>query len=111
MADQQMLEINVDTLVPEAQKLRNGGWRMIQICATRVAEGYDLLYSFSKEYDLLGLHVSVKEDDEVPSISAVFEPAFLYENEIKDLFGVKIQKITLDYEGNFYRIEQKTPYK
>ncbi|MBS4917269.1 MAG: hypothetical protein KHZ93_06810 [Clostridiales bacterium] len=45
------------------------------------------------------------------SISNIYEPAFLYENEITDLFGVPIQLISPDYKGKLYRIEQQTPFK
>jgi ech hydrogenase subunit D len=43
------------------------------------------------------------------SISNIFFPAFLYENEMKDLFGVKINNIVLDFNGNLYKVAQKTP--
>ena len=32
-----------------------------------------------------------------------------YENEMKELFGVKIQMISLDYKNKLYRIEVETP--
>ena len=45
------------------------------------------------------------------SISNIYGPAFLYENEITDLFGVPIQLISPDYKGKLYRIEQPTPFQ
>ena len=51
------------------------------------------------------------QDTEIMSISNIFEPAFLYENEIVDLFGVKINLISIDYQGQLYRIEKQTPFK
>ena len=48
---------------------------------------------------------------EIMSISNIYAPAFLYENEIQDLFGIKVKLMTLDYEGNLYRIEHKKPFQ
>ena len=34
----------------------------------------------------------------------------LYENEMKELFGVNIQMINLDYQNRLYRINEETPF-
>jgi ech hydrogenase subunit D len=60
---------------------------------------------------MTNLIFSVGEDEEVISISDIFPPAFLYENEIHDLFGINIKMMNVDYKGNLYRLSQKTPYK
>ena len=38
----------------------------------------------------------------VPSITGVFVAAYLYENEIRDLFGVEIERIAVDWLGKVY---------
>lgn len=111
MTDGQIISIGPGDLVPETLQIRHDGYRLVQICATRTKTGFELNYSFAKEYDLVNLRLEIAENTEVMSISNIFEPAFLYENEIVDLFGVKIKLITLDYKGNLYRIEKKTPFK
>ena len=45
------------------------------------------------------------------SISDIYEPAFIYENEITALFDLNIKMISLDYHGNLYRLNNKTPFK
>ena len=35
---------------------------------------------------------------------------FLYENEMKELFGVNIQMINLDYNNKLYRINEEAPF-
>jgi ech hydrogenase subunit D len=47
----------------------------------------------------------------LPSISGVYFSAFLYENEIHDLFGISITDIALDYKGKFYQTAGKFPFK
>lgn len=50
-------------------------------------------------------------DAEINSISDFFPSAMLYENEMKELFGVNIKSINPDYNNKFYRIAKKTPFK
>lgn len=111
MTDGQIISIGPGDLVPTALQMKNDGCRLVQICATRTKTGYELNYSFAKGYDLANVRLEIAEDTEIMSISHIFEPAFLYENEIVDLFGVNIKLISLDYKGNLYRIEKKTPFK
>lgn len=71
----------------------------------------EVTYSFGKEYKMVGLRLVISPDTEIVSISDIYEPAFLYENEIHDLFGIPIKMITLDYHGNLYRIKQEAPFR
>lgn len=111
MPEEKVTEIKPERLGPEVLQRRHDGCRLVQICATRIPDGYELTYSFAKEYELEHLRIQIEEDYEIVSVSNIFAPAFLYENEIHDLFGVKIKLISLDYHGNLYRTEQKTPFK
>ena len=111
MDKQQIKEISHHELVQNALKLKSQNYRLVQICATRTEGGFELSYSFAREYELLNLRASIAEEDELSSISTVYPPAFLYENEMKDLFGIRIRLITLDYGGNLYRIDKKAPFK
>lgn len=108
---QEIRVISHHELVQNALHLKSLNYRLVQICSTRIKDGFELSYSFALGYDLLTLRAQITEEDELSSISTVFPPAFLYENEMKDLFGIKIRLITLDYSGNLYRIDQKTPFK
>lgn len=103
-------EIGPGDLVSEALQIKHQGYRLVQICATKTEQGFELLYTFGKEYDLLCLRINVMPGTEIMSISNIFEPAFLYENEIHDLFGIQVNLITIDYQGNLYRTEAKAPF-
>ncbi len=110
MEQQNIVAIDPQSLVSEAMKLKAQGYRLVQICATKAGEEYELSYSFGKEYELVCLRYCVPDGGEITSISHIFAPAFLYENEIHDLFGIQVNLMTLDYEGNLYRLEKKTPF-
>ncbi|MEG2016286.1 MAG: NADH-quinone oxidoreductase subunit C [Oscillospiraceae bacterium] len=112
MCDEQKVTVIPDCLLVEnALKYKDLDYRLVQICANRIKDGYELTYSFAKEYDMENIRVIIDTDEEIYSISAIFPAAFLYENEMKDLFGVKIVFITLDYNGNFYKMSEKQPFK
>jgi ech hydrogenase subunit D len=40
----------------------------------------------------------------------IYQNAFLYENEIHDLFGVVVTNISIDYHGTLYRTSIKAPF-
>lgn len=111
MNDGEILVIDTEALVTEVLKLKHQNYRLVQICATKTGEGYELTYSFGKDYEFVCLRLHIKEGDEVSSISDIYKPAFLYENEIHDLFDIQIKMISQDYHGNLYRMKTKTPYK
>lgn len=106
-----IIEVAPAELSLKALEMSRDNARLGQICAVRVEGGYELFYSFIKEYKMINLKVCVPEDVEITSISDYFPSAMLYENEMAELFGVKIKCISLDYKGKFYRIEAETPFK
>src|SRR5512137_302598 len=86
------------------------GYRLVQIGCTTLPSAYELTYSFDREYRFTNLRITVAPDEEVPSISVIYPNAFLYENEIHDLFGVVITHISVDYRGTLYRTALAAPF-
>ena len=86
-------------LVETARTLKAEGYRMVQICATKIPEAFELTYSFDKDHELY------------QSITDSYFAAFVYENEMKDLFGIKINHIALDFQGGFFITNEPTPWK
>jgi ech hydrogenase subunit D len=109
--DQTILTIQKEELMDHVQKLSQEGYRIIQISCTQADSHFLIDYSFDKDYRFFGLRVALPiHQPELPSISKEFLAAFLYENEIHDLFGIKVNGMAIDYGGKFYRIEAKTPF-
>lgn len=93
------------------QKKYEDGYRLAQICSTAY-EGYnEIIYSVAKEYAMENYVVELPVDEEIKSFSDIFPAATLYENEIKELWGVNVVGMSVDYKNNFYRIEKDTPFK
>lgn len=98
-------------LVETAHNLKAEGYRMVQICATKIPEAFELTYSFDKDHELYNYRVVVREGQELMSITDSYFAAFVYENEMKDLFGIDIKHIALDFQGNFFITNEATPWK
>jgi ech hydrogenase subunit D len=102
--------IGKNDLVGMVAQLFAEGYRLVQIGCTTLPGAYELNYSFDKDYRFKNLRVTASPGEEVPSISVIYPNAFLYENEIHDLFGVVIKNINIDYRGTLYRTAIKVPF-
>jgi ech hydrogenase subunit D len=91
------------------QAFRDEGYRFVQACATTTPEGFGLTYSFDKELALENLHVSLAKGEGIGSISSAFPAAFVFENEMHDLFGIDISGISIDFAGKFYTVSMPSP--
>lgn len=110
--DEILEEISVDKLLMRVMEMKKDNYRLSQACAAFVDDRFELSYSFADDdtYQYHTLRVVVDTDTEVPSITEIIPPAVFYENEMKELFGVKIRMITIDYENKLYRIKEETPF-
>ena len=104
-------KISLAGFFPAVVAMRAENWRLVQICAVTVDDGYEMSYSFSKGYDMVTLRLDVEENEEIASITHIYPCAFLQENEAEQLFGVKIGHIDPDYRDKLYRIDEEAPFK
>jgi ech hydrogenase subunit D len=93
------------------------GWRLVVINATsllpteEIEDGaFDLTWSFAREREFEHLRERVLPGDEVPSISAHYPASFLYENELRELFGIDVTGIAVDFGGQMYRTGERVPF-
>lgn len=104
-------KVSKDELYDIMQKKYEDGYRLAQICSVAF-EGYnEVTYSVTKEYTMENYKIELPIDEEIKSFSDIFPAANLYENEIKELWGVQVVGLALDYNNKFYRIEAETPFK
>ena len=88
--------VEASELLAKVRSMKADGYRLGQACATKCKDGH--------------IKVMVPEDMELQSITGEIWSAFIYENEMHDLFGIKFKNLELDYQGNFFRVAQKTPW-
>lgn len=110
MDEQILKEISANDLLAEILKIKNDGYRLVAVTCTN-KDGMELTYSFDKDHELLNLRILTDTETELPSISIIYPYSFLYENEIKELFGLKIIGITPDFNDSLYKIPVKTPFQ
>jgi ech hydrogenase subunit D len=108
--NQSVVPIELGSLLPEIDALRNAGWRLVQILCIGGAEGAELSYSFGLGLEMKSLRLAVPAELPLPSITTLYPGAFLYENEIRDLFGVRIERIRSDWEGKVYDVAGDKPF-
>lgn len=127
MGQQTIKSILSKELLSETLRLKNKGYRLVAISCTSIEKkmsdasetdtteevnaSMELSYSFDKDYELLTLRVLTDTEERISSISVIYPFAFLYENEIKELFGVRIKDITIDFNNTLYQIPVKTPFR
>ena len=99
-------EIEVSDLLRRALELKKAGFRFSQAHAVYASKEnkYELSYSFSdyNTYQLHSLRLVIDLDTVVPSITEIIPAAVFYENEMKELFGVKIEMISTDLDNKLY---------
>lgn len=107
---QNFISIEPAQLIEKVQDFKSEGYRLGQACCTKVAEGFELTYSFDKDHVLTNLRLVIPEEVELMSITGIYWAAFIYENEMQDLFGVKFKHMALNYGGHFFKVSQPTPW-
>lgn len=112
MREEYTLEtVEIPELYNTMLEKQRAGFRLVQICATAF-EGYnEIIYSVAYNYKFENYKIIVPIEREISTISDFYPSAMLYENEIKELFGVKIASINPDFNNKFFRIAKKTPFK
>jgi ech hydrogenase subunit D len=104
-------------LLARAEAYRDDGWRLVAINASSVlpteeleAGAYDISWTFARGGDLEHVRARVMPGEEAPSISAYFGGAFLFENELRELFGIEVTGIDIDLRGQLYQTAERVPF-
>jgi NADH:ubiquinone oxidoreductase subunit C len=98
-----IISISPDDVVGACARKKAEGYRFVTMTCTAMGnDKLDILYHFEKDLALVHLRLNISKDLPLPSISAVYFAAFLVENEIQDLFGVKFHGLALDYQNTLY---------
>ena len=109
--EQPIIPVTAERLVAEVQALCNEKWRLVQIGVTTIGDVFEVNYSFDRELRFRNLRLQVPRDGaRLPSVSGVYWCAFLYENEIHDLFGIAFDGLVLDFKGTLYHTATPFPF-
>ena len=101
----------LESFLDKVRALRDQRFRLVQVSATRLAEGVEITYSFELDGRLHHLRLMLAgEAPHLPSISGIFPCVLLYENEIHDLFNVTVEGMAVDFHGKLYQTAIKFPF-
>ena len=107
----ELIPVTTGELLMKVMEMKSENYRLMQAHAVSIENGYELSYTFGRDYEWITLRLVIDEAEEVPTITNIYQAAFLYENEMAELFGVKIRMISVDYHDKLYRINDTTPMK
>jgi ech hydrogenase subunit D len=106
-----------DAFLARVEDYHKAGYRLALINVTTVmpVEGeeegsFEMAWAFARERDFETIRERIQPGDKVPSISTWFGAAFLYENEIRELFGIDITGLGVDLKGQLYKTATKVPF-
>ena len=71
---------------------------------------FEMTWAFARDGQFETVREEIVAGDPVPSISEFFGAAFLYENEIRELFGINVTGIGLDLKGQLYKTATRVPF-
>lgn len=107
----EIIPVATGDFLMKVMEMKNDNYRLMQAHAVSIENGYELSYTFGKDYEWVTIRLVLDENAEVPTVTNIYPAAFLYENEMAELFGVKIRMISVDYHDKLYRIDDQTPMK
>jgi ech hydrogenase subunit D len=107
---QTIIPISIGDVVAKAEEAKKAGHRLVQVGCTNIGDDFEIIYVYDKDYRMLSYRITVKHDQTIPSISGVYWGAFVYENEIHDLYGLHVSGINIDFKGTFYKTAIKHPF-
>ena len=109
--NQEIIAIEKNQLSEKVREFFKEGYRLVQMNCTKEGEAFCLDYSFDKDKKFINLRLMLPiAEAKMHSISEIYMPACLYENEIHDLFGIDYSDLAIDFKGRFYRIDEKAPF-
>jgi Ni,Fe-hydrogenase III component G len=93
-------DIDIKELLQEVVSLHENGQRFVTASAYEQTDGsFSIIYHFDKDYELTNLRINFAKGEVIPSISPIYFAAFLVENEIQDLYGIKFKNLKVDFGG------------
>lgn len=110
-ADQQIIPVTEEALLARVLMLRHEGYRLAHISATSLKDTLEINYGFDRGGAYLTLRLTVPAGaPRLPSISRIYWAAFIYENELHDLFGLQVEGMEVDFKGRFFKTAIANPW-
>ena len=99
------IDITTASLLNEVSARLPQGYRFVTVTCLDGGDHHEIYYHFDKDYQLCNLRLLLTKGQPLPSISRVYFAAVLVENELQDLFGIKVADMVIDYGGRLLLTE------
>ena len=95
-------EISKDQLLAEVKRYADSKARFVTGVCSDLGDKLEITYYFnaSPGMDMSALRFVVGKDEEVPSMTGIYLTAVLIENEMKELFGLQVKDLAIDFGGH-----------
>ncbi len=95
-------EISKDQLLAEVKKYADSKAKFVTGVCSELGDKLEVTYYFnaSPGMDMSALRFVVGKDEEVPSMTGIYLTAVLIENEMKELFGLQVKDLAIDFGGH-----------
>jgi Ni,Fe-hydrogenase III component G len=95
-------EISKDQLLAEVKKYADSKAKFVTGVCSELGDKLEITYYFnaSPGMDMSALRFVVGKDEEVPSMTGIYLTAVLIENEMKELFGLQVKDLAIDFGGH-----------
>lgn len=105
--------IEAGDLYTLAVKKKQDGWRFVECHANRPYkdDSIEVIWTFADDaHQAIEMYETyVAPGSRLESISHLYPCAFMFENEMHDLYGLTIDNLLIDYKGGFYHIHFDAP--
>jgi ech hydrogenase subunit D len=92
-------EVPVAALLGRVKEFHDAGWRLVTATCVDRGETLEVNYHFDRDYDLRTLRTAVAKTEPIPSLTPIYLCAFLVENEMFELFGLRVEGMAVDFGG------------
>ena len=101
--------IGLEELLARVEQQKAAGDRLVAISCAVVEGENEITYSFEdRDHGFTNLRITVPPGATIPSVTPSYWGAFVYENEIHDLYGLTVTGMNVDFGGHFSAT--KVPY-
>jgi ech hydrogenase subunit D len=108
---QPLAVVTTDTLLAKVLMFQHEGYRLVHISAATLKDSLEITYGFDRNLQYQALRVNLPPGPaRIPSISRIYWAAFLYENEIHDLYNVEVDGMAVDFKGKLVKTAIPFPF-
>ena len=96
--------VSTESLFLYVNQFKAQGARFITITARDMGDGFQVIYHFELDNQVTNLYMTVDKEKAVPSITGLYGVAFIAENEVQDLFGLRFSDLNIDLGGRMLKV-------